>query len=60
MKLKLANDAEALDFSQRVDRWWENGGKVMFESAGFVAKMAVAEYMANLDGLTLYATKVGK
>ena len=37
----------------------ECGGRVMFEDASRIARSAVAEYLANRDGYTLYESKVG-
>lgn len=58
MKLKLADDEHAATIWRLTKQWLENGGDIMFESTS-IPKYAVAEYIANQSGLTLYKEKEG-
>lgn len=55
----LANDDQARECVSQAGEWfYEKGGRTMFEDVAGVARSAVAEYIANQKGLTLYAGKV--
>ena len=60
MRLRLATEQEAQHVIGVARDWsTKRHGRVMFENASTVANSAVAEFLANKQGLTLYESKVG-
>lgn len=54
----LADDDQARTFLEKAWYWFsDRDGEVMFEDCGTTVRTAVAEYIANQEGLTLYACK---
>jgi len=52
--MQLATKEQGAEYMRRARAWFDEYGKVMFNDAGTTARYAVAEYMAGLDGLTIY------
>ena len=50
--MRLATADEAKTIMEEAEKWYST--TIMWSSAGFAAKTAVAEYIANQRGLTLY------
>ena len=54
----LATSKQAARFNTASIKWFdEERGNEMFDSTHLVTKMAVAEYLANQEGRTLYTIK---
>ena len=54
-----ANEEEAKQVWGEVAAWWKASGW-RWRDAAFAAQTAVAEFVANSKGLTLYEAKPGK
>jgi hypothetical protein len=58
LNLKLATKEESEAFCDEARRWQNAGGKCMWDDAGSSQMAAIAEYLANQKGLTLFEKKV--
>jgi len=56
--MKLASEKEADEIRRHVAAWYEKEAMPWFGSMATSAQMAVAEYVANQQGLTLHKGKV--
>ena len=53
--MRHATKEEADVIWEKVEAWWKDApAGCMFNSAKSTAKVAVAEFLANQDGVTLY------
>lgn len=52
--LKICTDDEADKFWLIANDWWHRCGRLYFSDAKSVAMSAVAEFSANMQGMTLY------
>lgn len=58
LNLKLATDKETEDFIGQAQAWQDSGGKCFWDDGAGGQRAAIAEYLANQKGLTLFVDKV--
>lgn len=58
MKLQLVTEIQGWYFLDCAEQWYKHA-RSMWDS-GFAVKSAIAEYLANENGLTLYKNFAGK
>jgi hypothetical protein len=58
LNLKLATDKEAEEVTSQAEAWQDSGGKCFWDDGASGQRAAIAEYLANQKGLTLFVEKV--
>lgn len=55
--MRISTDKESDEIWKEVEFWYKRGGRFMFEDNSMGAKAAIAEYLANQKGFTLFESK---